>query len=152
MLKGKFQSTKKYDHNLGFSVAFRQHRAESHCHLMHGYSMAFKFIFEADELDERGWVVDFGGLKSLKAMLETTFDHKTVIAEDDPQLDYFLHGDFLGVLDLVILPAVGVEKFAEYVFECTEQWLKDAGFSPRCWLVSVEVSEHPANSAIYSRG
>jgi len=33
----------------------------------------------------------------------------------------------------------------------TEQWLKDAGFAPRCRLVSVEVKEHGANSAVFSR-
>jgi 6-pyruvoyltetrahydropterin/6-carboxytetrahydropterin synthase len=45
--------------------------------------------------------------------------------------------------------AGGCEKFAELVFLCAEQWLKDAGFSPRCRLVNVEVKEHGANSAIY---
>ena len=144
-------STKTYGHDIGISCAFRQWKAESHCHYVHGYSLAFKFIFEAEELDVRNWVVDFGGLKSLKSMLEDTFDHKLIIAEDDPHLEYFAQGHELGVLDLVVLPAGGCEKFAEFVYEVTEQWLKDAGFSPRCTLTSVEVKEHGANSAIYAK-
>ena len=40
--------------------------------ILHGYSLQFKFTFEARELDERNWVVDFGGLKPLKAWLEDT--------------------------------------------------------------------------------
>ena len=146
-----FLSTKTFGHDLGISCAFRQWKAESHCRFIHGYALAFEFCFAAEELDVRNWVVDFGGLKGLKAILEDTFDHKMVVAEDDPQIDYFKQGKELGVLDLVIVPAGGCEKFAQMVFEVTEQWLIDAGFAPRCRLVSVQVKEHGANSAIYTK-
>jgi len=145
------RSTKTYGHELGFSCAFRQWRAESHCRLIHGYALAFRFEFEAEVLDVRNWVVDFGGLKPLKQILEDTFDHTTVIAQDDPHLEYFRQGERLGVMRLVVVEAGGCEKFAELIYEVTEQWLKDAGFSPRCKLVSVEVKEHGANSAIFTR-
>lgn len=144
-----WQSTKKYGHEVGMSCAFRQWKADSHCRFIHGYSLAFKFIFESDTLDVRNWCVDFGGLKPLKGILEDTFDHKTVIAEDDPHLEYFKQGEALGVLELVVVPAGGCEKFAEMVYEVTEQWLKDAGYGDRVRLVSVEVSEHGANSALF---
>lgn len=143
-------STKTYGHEMGFSCAFRQHKADSHCRLIHGYAMSFKFTFAAEVLDCRNWVVDFGSLKGLKGILEDNFDHKTIIAEDDPELDYFKDGEARGVLDLVVLPCTGCEKFAEYVFSVTEQWLIDSGYSPRCTLLSVEVCEHGANSAIYT--
>ena len=146
-----FLSTKTFGHDLGISCAFRQWEAESHCRFIHGYALAFEFCFAAEELDVRNWVVDFGGLKGLKAILEDTFDHKLVVAEDDPQLNYFKQGEELGVLDLVIVPAGGCEKFAQMVYEVTEQWLLDAGFAPRCRLVSVQVKEHGANSAIYTK-
>lgn len=145
------QSTKTYGHNVGLSCAFRQWKAHSHCKFLHGYSLAFRFVFEAAELDHTNWVVDFGGMKSLKGILENTFDHTTVVAEDDPQLEWFREAHTRGILQLVILPAGGCEKFAEYVFEVAEQWLKDAGFAPRVSLVSVEVSEHGANSALFTR-
>lgn len=143
----KYLSTKKFE--TGFSCAFRQWKAESHCKLIHGYALSFKFVFEADELDYRNWVVDFGSLKSLKGILEDTFDHTTVIAENDPHLEYFKEGEKLGVLRLVVIPDGGCEKFAEYVYEVADTWLSDNGYKPRCQLVSVEVSEHGANSAIY---
>ena len=145
-----FLSTKRYGHEIGLSSCFRQHRAGSHCSLLHGYAMAFKFVFAANELDARNWVVDFGALKGLKAMLEANFDHKTVVAEDDPEIEWFKEAERRKILELVVLPSAGCEKFAEYVYECAEQWLFDAGFSPRCWLVSVEVSEHGANSALFA--
>jgi 6-pyruvoyltetrahydropterin/6-carboxytetrahydropterin synthase len=145
-----YQSTKTFGHHLGLSVAFRQHKAGSHCRFVHGYALAFRFVFEANELDERHWVVDFGSLKSLKGWLEDTFDHKVIVAEDDPQIAWFREGHRLGVLDLVELPAAGCEKFAEYVFGATETWLEANGYAPRCRLVSVEVMEHGANSAIFT--
>jgi 6-pyruvoyltetrahydropterin/6-carboxytetrahydropterin synthase len=73
----KHYSTKHYGHNIGLSAVFRQPKADhSHCHLLHGYSLAFTFTFGCDELDNKNWVVDFGGLKPLKAWLEDQFDHK----------------------------------------------------------------------------
>lgn len=87
----------------------------------------------------------------MKGILEDTFDHTTIVAEDDPHMDWFKEAHTRGILKLVVLPAGGCEKFAEYVFEVAEQWLKDAGFAPRVSLVSVEVSEHGANSALFTR-
>lgn len=96
-------------------------------------------------------VVDFGSFKSLKDTFENTFDHKTLVAEDDPELDWFKEAHQRKVLDLVIVPAVGCEKFAEMIYEVTECWLMDNGYAPRCSLVSVEVREHGANSSVFSR-
>lgn len=145
----KFQSTKVYGHEIGLSAAFRQWRAGSHCSKIHGYALAIKFTFESDELDVRNWVVDFGSLKGLKGLLEDTFDHKLLVAEDDPQRKVFENLGALGIADVVIVPATGCERFAEMIGIVTEQWLKDAGYAPRCRLVQVEVSEHGANSALY---
>ena len=141
-------STKTYSHERGLSCAFRQWRAESHCRLIHGYALGVKFVFAAQELDHCGWVVDFGGLKPLFSMLEDTFDHKLLVAADDPNGDMFATFHKWHLADVVVVPATGCEAFARMIFDVTQQWLKDAGFSPRCWLVSVEVMEHGANSAI----
>lgn len=145
----KHFSTKYYGHDLGFSATFRQWRAESHCHKLHGYALGIKFVFGADELDKCGWVVDFGALKGLKGILEDNFDHRLLVAEDDPDKDQFLTLAEMGLADVIIVPGTGCEAFSHMIYEVTEQWLKDAGFSPRVTLVSVEVKEHGANSAIY---
>ena len=145
----KFKSTKTYGASLGLSSAFRQWRAESHCRLVHGYALEVKFVFGADELDVRNWVVDFGSLKSLKGMLEDTFDHTLLVAQDDPELKAFVMLGELKVARVVIVPDTGCEAFAKLIYECAEQWLADNGYAPRCSLLSVEVREHGANSAIY---
>lgn len=150
-MKNTYKSTKTFGHNLGLSCAFRQWRAESHCRFLHGYSVAVKFIFSTDELDVRNWAVDFGSLKSLKGWLEDTFDHKTLVAEDDPEYEWFVEAHKRGIIDMVTVPATGCEKFAEMIYEVAEQWLIDNGYSPRVHLESVEVMEHGANSALYQR-
>lgn len=144
-----YKSTKTYGANIGLSCCFRQHRAESHCRLLHGYALEIKFVFEADELDERMWVVDFGGLKGLKTILEDNFDHTLIVAEDDPYVDELCQLQGLGIARVVVMEKAGCEAFAEAIYQVAEQWLKDAGFAPRCRLASVEVREHGANSAIY---
>lgn len=151
MPRYRHKSTKTYEHNIGISACFRQWKAESHCRFLHGYALSFKFVFSAEELDIRNWVVDFGSLKSLKGRLEDTFDHKLVVAEDDPRLGFLTAAEANGLCQLRILPAVGCEKFAEYVYGMTEVWLIDNGYSPRVQLDSVEVREHGGNSAVYER-
>lgn len=144
-----FKSTKTYGHEVGFSCAFRQWRANSHCKYLHGYALKIHLEFEAETLDERNWVVDFGGLKSLKAELEETFDHKTVVAQDDPELGWFKEAHHRGILQLVVIPSVGCEKFAELVYNKANAWLEANSYTPRCRVSKVEVHEHGANSATY---
>lgn len=145
----KYQSTKTYGHELGLSCCFRQWRADSHCNKLHGYALSFKVTFEALDLDARNWVVDFGSLKSFKGLLEGTFDHKLVVAEDDPDLGFIMQLKDRGIADVITVPKAGCEAFAELVGGVLEVWLIDNGYSPRVRLVSVECREHGANSALW---
>jgi len=140
-----YGSTKSYQATT--STAFRQWKAQSHCHFIHGYDLEFKATFEAQRLDERHWVVDFGSLKSFKGWLEKMFDHTTLVAEDDPELEWFKQAHDKGILDLRVVPATGCEATARLCFEQMESWLMDNGYAPRVRLVSFEVREHNGNSA-----
>jgi 6-pyruvoyltetrahydropterin/6-carboxytetrahydropterin synthase len=144
-----YLSTKTYGHELGLSAVFRQWKATSHCNQLHGYSLSFRFVFEATELDHRNWVVDFGGLKGLKMALQYHFDHKTVVAEDDPKRKELEALQELGVADVVIVSAVGCEKFAELAADLATSELTALGLGERVRVAEVECSEHGANSAIY---
>lgn len=145
-----YQSGKTYGAESGFSCAFRQPDAVSHCRHLHGYPLSFAFVFEADELDKNGWVLDFGALKEIKLWLEEKFDHKTVIAANDPHLEYFKDGEERDILNLVILEnGVGCENFAKYAADKIATWLAEKGHSPRVDWVSVTVAEHSANHATY---
>ena len=144
-----YRSTKSYDHNEGLSCCFRQWRAgESHCRLMHGYALAFRFDFATHELDERNWCLDFGGLKWLRTWLHDWFDHTTLVAADDPHRAEFERLEKLGLIDCRVLPAVGCEAVAQHVFAHVAARVA-ADTHGRVWLESVEVREHSGNSAIY---
>lgn len=145
-----YRSTKTYGHEVGLSCAFRQWRADSHCRLLHGYALSVRLEFEADTLDARNWVIDFGSLKPVKQKLADTFDHKTVVAVDDPEYGRFLELHKARLIDMVGLPAVGCEAFATWIFNFVVNWLNANGHAPRVRLASVEVAEHGANSAIFT--
>ena len=87
----------------------------------------------------------------MKQWIENTFDHKTLVAEDDPEYKWFCEAHSRGIIDMITVSATGCEKFAELIFEVTEVWLKDNGYSPRVKLKKVEVMEHGANSAYVER-
>ena len=143
----RYSSTKIIE--LG-SCAFRQPNADSHCKFLHGYRLIAKFWFGCDELDDKNWVVDFGGLKELKKNLEQQFDHTTVISSADKHLDSFKKLNEQGVIDLRIMDGVGIEKFAEFCFNTADKYINGITFG-RCWVNQVEVFEHEKNSAIYKR-
>lgn len=170
----KYLSTKTYGNDRGLSCCFRQWRStHSHCSLLHGYSIGIRLIFESETLDDRNWVMDFGGLKAFKEWADWQFDHTLVVAEDDPHLDKFIELAKLGkqeqggICNLRIVSAVGCEKFAELAYRIMSEILQ-AYQEGRSWhhpngrtfearypvgqgvrLRSVEVFEHEGNSATY---
>jgi len=142
-------STKRYGHDIGLSAVFRQPKADhSHCHLLHGYSLAFTFTFACRELDEKNWVVDFGGLKQLKNWLEDSFDHKVVVDSADPKIDILYMLEQQGLAELTVMDGVGAEKFAQHAYDFADNLVVEMT-NGRCWCVKVEVAEHGSNSAIY---
>lgn len=150
MSPGVFRSTKTYDHSEGLSCTFRQWRAtHSHCRLLHGYALAFRFVFAARELDERRWCVDFGGLKAVKAWLHEQFDHTLLVAADDPELAAFERLGRDGLADVRVLPDVGCEAVARMVHAKVTDLVTQAT-GGRAWVESVEVMEHGGNSALYA--
>ena len=111
--------------------------------------MGFRFTFEAAELDERNWVYDFGGCKWIKEYLQRKFDHKLVVARDDPILEDEVPVLVLSnIADIRYMDNVGSEKFAESVFNHVAPKIKEET-KGRVSLFSVECFEHGANSASY---
>lgn len=142
--------TKTYGHDRGLSCCYRQPKATSHCHLIHGYALAFEFCFQALELDHRNWVIDFGGLKPLEEWLKKEFDHTCLVAFDDPSVSVFNDLMFKGLIELRIMNKVGCEAFAQRAFEVASDIVVRIEPGGRITVKSCKVSEHGANSATYS--
>ena len=150
-----FKSRKKFD---GFSTCFRQCRANTtHCQFLHGYDVEFEVTFEG-ELDHRNWVWDFGGMKRAnnlidgmqpKAWMEYMFDHTVVVAEDDPDIQNFIDMDSRGIIQLRVVPGVGAEKFAEFLYHKLNDFVQ-LETEGRVKVVKVKFMENHKNSAIYA--
>lgn len=141
-----FESGKTYTHSLGLSCSFRQWRAfESHCRFLHGYALQVTITFRSGLLDDRNWVVDFGSLKPLKKWLEDTFDHKLVVARDDPEFNTLIALAEKGLADPTIVDHVGCEAFAKMIYDQAQSMIPVD-------IDCVEVREHESNFARYRRG
>lgn len=149
----KYVSTKAYK-ELG-SIAYRQWRADSHCRLIHGYALSFYFEFESDTIDVRNWVVDYGSLRSFKDKLEEWFDHKLLVAEDDPERELQEQLAKAGLAEITIVGKTGCEGIAEFLWDYLEEyWLPDNGYRTEDHWVDVrkvQVQETEANKAFLTK-
>ena len=145
----KFNSTKFYKDE--FPCAYKQWKADTWCRMNHGYSFSIRFYFGADQVDKRGWVIDYGGLKELKQILKDQFDHCTLIAEDDPDLDLYRRLEKDKILKLTILPGMGCELIADMLYKYMNGvYIPDflgQGEAERVWCYRVEIHETQANMA-----
>ena len=144
-----FQVIKTFGSERGFSCAFRQWRADSDCKYIHGYSLGFRFTLEASNLDERSWVYDFGGFATIKTWIKNHFDHTLVVSRDDPEIDNLRNlGNNSNGAKIIEMDEVGCEKFAELTYEYASKFISEQT-NQRVRLISVEVFEHGANSAVF---
>jgi 6-pyruvoyltetrahydropterin/6-carboxytetrahydropterin synthase len=145
-----FFSTKK----LGpISTGHRQWRDDGHCSWVHGYGRYIQFTFACNELDERQWVMDFGDLRDIRKLIELNWDHKLLLASDDPLLVKFtelaeLGGVSLNVMDVTIGHGPGIEGSCKFIYDLTQPMI-DKKTNGRVWISQVEIWEHENNSAIY---
>jgi 6-pyruvoyltetrahydropterin/6-carboxytetrahydropterin synthase len=96
----------------------------------------------------RNWVCDFGGFKSLKHFLEDHFDHTLLVAQDDPDLEFFKEIDRRGLAQVREVEKTGCEGLAELLFNyMTHIWMPDNGYGDRVRCRKVRVFETPNNSA-----
>lgn len=145
-MPARFISTKEF-RELG-PVAYRQWRDSGNCRLIHGYALTFYFEFESETLDFRNWVVDYGGLRPLKEQLEEWFDHKYLLASDDPFYEDIKRLGDLGLMEITEVEATGCEALADFVYKyLNDGFLKEMGFGD-VWCSKVSVRETDKNMAM----
>ena len=146
----KFKSTKRFG---PITTGHRQWKDEGHCSYVHGYGRYIRLTFEASELDERGWVMDFGDLKGDKKWIESEWDHRVLIAADDPLLSDLQELESKGVLYLNVLDDgyyPGIEESCRYLYDKLNPIIKKKT-NNRVEITRVEVWEHENNHAEYVR-
>ena len=128
--------------------AHRQHRHGGRCALVHGHNWSLRFTFACGRMDGNGFVVDFGGLKYIRAWIEGTLDHACLFNADDP-LRETLVAAAPGVWKPVVVQNCSAEGIARFVFDAIDPMVRKHT-DGRAWLQSVEVFEDSRNSAIYA--
>jgi 6-pyruvoyltetrahydropterin/6-carboxytetrahydropterin synthase len=148
----EFIATKTWSQERGPSVCFRNWKAGNHCAYLHGYALGITIRFQTQWLDDRHWVIDFGGMKDLKASIDDWFDHATIVASDDPHLDRFKQLEKDGVVMLREMPTVSIEAFASWIYSMADSWLKEK-HPERATVVSVHsvtINEHTGNEVTFN--
>ena len=127
----------------GFPCSHRQWKDDGHCRWLHGYDRVVEITWEG-ERDERGWVVDFGGLGELKRLLELQFDHTTLVASDDPHLGTF---EGLAQADAMVVRVMDptMEGMAAWVWRAATEWT--AVHAPNAEVIQVTCWENEKNAA-----
>ena len=81
--------------------------------------------------------------------MDYMFDHTTIIAQDDPDLEAFKQMGEAGVAQVRVIPATGAEKFSEYIFNKLNSFVKEET-NNRVRVIKVKFMEHGKNAAYYS--
>lgn len=129
------------------------HRSWAHigkCAFLHGYERTFEIEFSCSALEpDTNFVIDFGALKEVRAALTHQFDHTTLIAADDPELELFEQLSARGVIDLRIMASTGMEGSAAWVFDTVNEMVDDLT-GGRVWVSFVEARECRKNAVTLS--
>lgn len=146
----KFKSSKRFGL---ITTGHRQWRDKGHCSYVHGYGRYVRLTFEATELDERGWVMDFGDLRGVKNWIEDEWDHRTLIAIDDPVIPELKALEKVGGINLNILPEgylPGIEESCRYLYDKLNPVIQRKT-NNRVEITRVECWETEKNQAEYVR-
>ena len=101
----------------------------------------------SDKLNEQNWVYDFGDFNFLEDWLREHFDHTLLVAINDPHKDEIKSLDKNKIARIVEVPEISCEKFAEMTFKFIDNHFNVNDYNVK--VLSVEVSEHPGNTAGY---
>ena len=134
--------TKKY---FDIPFAHRQHRHDVHCSFVHGHNWDIFITFACDNLDENGFVVDFGKLKFLSEWIRKNLDHACVFAHADP-LREKLAAAAPEAWKIYEAESCSCEGLAEHLLKVFDALVRENS-NNRVWVCAVEVSEDKKNSA-----
>lgn len=127
----------------------RQPKHDGHCAQIHGHNWDFEIVFACHEVDDNGFVIDFGKLKFIKDYF-SKFDHAFVVPEYDSQMQRWEELNKARLVNLVIIPDASAEGMAQYLHNEID-YLVSSHTDGRCWVESLTVHEDKRNSATWEK-
>ena len=74
---------------IDFCYGHRLLNYDGKCRHLHGHNGRLVIVLEAEELDERGMLVDFGDIKrSVRTWVDNELDHRMILNRNDPIIPY----------------------------------------------------------------
>lgn len=128
--------------------AHRQHRHAGHCARIHGHSWSLALTFACKEPDRHGFVVDFGGLRFLRAWIDEHLDHACVLSVDDPELAWAKAKQGT-VFKLLVVENASAEGIARHLHAALDPLVR-AETGGRAWIAEVELHEDSRNSVRFA--
>lgn len=125
----------------------RQHIHDGHCAYIHGHNWSIKVTFAAKELDENGFIIDFGKLGFLKKWIKDNLDHACLFNVSDTKAREMVerYPDMFKARFLDDVSAEGLAQFLHKEFDALVQQETDG----RVWVQEVTLYEDGKNSATY---
>ena len=122
-----------------FSMGHALHNYEGKCHQLHGHNYQLEVTIESKELDESGFVMDFGDLKEIvNTLVDEELDHQFWIYHHDPRARALIN---LGAR------AVGFEPTAENIVNYFETVISEA-LPGEITLAQIELYETSTSKAV----
>ena len=129
-------------------LSHRQPKHSGRCSRIHGHSWEVTLTFVSSELDENGFVVDFGKLDYLSDWIDNHLDHGCVICKSDPKIDHLRNLAELGLLKILEIQKASCEGIAEFLFSRFDQLVRD-NTNNRAWIKKIHLKEDSKNSATF---
>lgn len=126
--------------------AHRQPHHDGHCSFIHGHNWSITLTFSASQLDQNGFVIDFGKLKYIKNWIEENLDHSCLLNYQDQCVDDLQNSSYF---KLFLVPDCSCEGLAKYLFEVFSHLVYDKE-KGRVKIEKVVVTEDSKNSATYT--
>lgn len=129
-------------------LSHRQPNHRGRCSRLHGHSWSITLTFESKELDDNGFVIDFGDLHFIEDWIDEHLDHATAVWENDPKLVSLNELQNEGLIKLLAVPNASCEGIAKYLHKTFDPIVRKRT-DERVWVRSVYLQEDSKNSATY---
>jgi len=116
---------------------------------LHGHSWAITLTFVAKEMDDNGFVIDFGDLHFLRDWIDDNLDHATALKVDDPMRVECEQLQQQGLLKILWVQSASCEGIAQFLYH-TFQPMIEQKTNGRVRIQSLHLEEDAKNSATYS--
>jgi 6-pyruvoyltetrahydropterin/6-carboxytetrahydropterin synthase len=130
-------------------LSHRQPLHSGRCSRLHGHSWAMTLTFEAKELDDNGFVIDFGDLHFLKDWIDLNLDHATALKKTEPLRQECEKLEEMGLLKIFWVDGASCEGIAQFLYHTFQPMIEEKT-KGRVRLQSLRLEEDSKNSATYT--